>query len=128
MLHLTAGDAGDHGLTAALLKVLAYRFAVVPLVSKHLFGIAVDGMHQRRNSGDIMGLAGSDHDPIGRPSALVRALILLEKPPRERPRALRSAPPFRRRHNDARARWSHRHWLLTVGFRPEVASSLDFHG
>src|SRR5438128_9398953 len=30
--------------------------------------------------------------PIGRPSALVRALILVEKPPRERPSALRSSP------------------------------------
>jgi hypothetical protein len=30
--------------------------------------------------------------PIGRPSALVRALILVEKPPRERPSPLRSAP------------------------------------
>src|SRR5213079_974980 len=39
--------------------------------------------------------------PIGRPSALVRALILVEKPPRERPSALRSIPPFRRPRNDA---------------------------
>jgi hypothetical protein len=30
--------------------------------------------------------------PIGRPSALVRALILVEKPPRERPSALRALP------------------------------------
>ena len=35
------------------------------------------------------------------------ALILVEKPPRERPSALRSAPPFRRRRNDAHARWSY---------------------
>ena len=34
--------------------------------------------------------------PIGKPSALVRALILVEKPPRERPRALRTVPPFHR--------------------------------
>ena len=34
--------------------------------------------------------------PMGRPSALVRALILVEKPPRERPSALVSVPPFRR--------------------------------
>jgi len=39
--------------------------------------------------------------PIGRPSELVRALILVEKPPRERPSALRSVPLFHRRHNDA---------------------------
>ena len=44
--------------------------------------------------------------PIGRPSALVRALILVEKPPRERPSALRSSPPFRRRRNDVHARSS----------------------
>jgi hypothetical protein len=31
---------------------------------------------------------------VGRPSPLVRALILVEKPPRERPGALRSAPLF----------------------------------
>jgi hypothetical protein len=41
---------------------------------------------------------------IGRPSALVRALIFVEKPPRERPSPLRSAPPLPRPHNDARAR------------------------
>jgi hypothetical protein len=32
--------------------------------------------------------------PIGRPSPLVRALILVEKPPRERPSALRSVHQF----------------------------------
>jgi len=40
--------------------------------------------------------------PIGRPSALVRALILVEKPPRERPSALRSVPLFLRLRNDVR--------------------------
>ena len=39
--------------------------------------------------------------PIGRPSALVRALILVEKPPRERPSALRPVPLFHRSRSDA---------------------------
>jgi len=65
MLYLSAGDAGDHGLTPALLDVLANGFAIVALVAKHLFGIAVDIVHQRRNGGDIVGLAGRDHDADG---------------------------------------------------------------
>ena len=40
----------------------ANGFAIVALVSEHLFGIAVDVVHQRRNGGDIVGLAGRDHD------------------------------------------------------------------
>src|SRR4029078_2868432 len=65
MLYLSAGDAGDHGLTTALLDVLANGFAIVALVAKHLFGIAVDIVHQRRNRGELMGLAGRDHDADG---------------------------------------------------------------
>src|SRR6478672_9960154 len=65
MLYLSAGDAGDHGPTPALLDVLANGFAIVALVAKHLFGIAVDLVHQRRNGGDIVGLAGRDHDADG---------------------------------------------------------------
>ncbi len=62
MLDLPTGDTGDHGLTTALRDVLAKGFAIVALVSEHLFGIAVDVVHQRRNGGDIVGLAGRDHD------------------------------------------------------------------
>jgi hypothetical protein len=40
--------------------------------------------------------------PIGRPSALVRALILVKKPPRERPSALRALSPLHRRRSDVR--------------------------
>ena len=65
MLYLPASDAGDHGLTTALLNVLANGFAIIALVAKHLFRIAVDIVHQRRNGGDIVGLAGRDHDADG---------------------------------------------------------------
>ena len=47
-------------------------------------------------------LKGPITTPIGKPSALVRALILVEKPPRERPSALRSGPLFHQPRNDAR--------------------------
>ena len=42
--------------------VPANGFAVVALVAEHRFGIAVDLVHQYRNGGDIVGLAGRDHD------------------------------------------------------------------
>src|SRR5207342_3412849 len=62
MLYLSGCDAGDHGFTTALLDVLANGFAVVAFVAEHLFGIAVDVVHQCWNSGDIVGLAGRDHE------------------------------------------------------------------
>ncbi len=43
--------------------------------------------------------------PKPRPSAFARMWILVEKPPRERPRALRQVPPFLRRHADAPRQW-----------------------
>src|SRR6185295_18369113 len=107
MLYLSAGDAGDHGLTTALLDVLANGFAIVALVAKHLCGIAVDSCINAGTAVTSWAWPGVITMPMGRPSALVRALILVEKPPRERPSALRSAPPFRRRRNDAHARWSY---------------------
>ena len=65
MLYPAARDAWDHGLTAASLDVLANGFAIVALVSEHLFGIAVNIVHQRWSGGDIVGLAGRDHDADG---------------------------------------------------------------
>ena len=54
--------AGDDSLAVALLDVAANGFAVVAFVAEHLFGIAVDVVHQCWNSGDIVGLAGRDHE------------------------------------------------------------------
>jgi hypothetical protein len=52
------------GITASppLLDIPANGFAVVSLVAEHLFGIAVDIVHQGRIGGDIVGLAGGDYD------------------------------------------------------------------
>ena len=101
MLYFPGCSAGDCGFTTTFLNVVADGFAVVALVTEHLFLIAVDLLHQGRKRGDIVCLPGVITTPIGRPSALVRALILVEKPPRERPSALRSAPLFHRLRNDA---------------------------
>ena len=93
----SAGIAASPPRSSMLLRTASLSSA---LVTEHLFRIAVDLLHQGRKRGDIVCLPGVIATPIGRPSASVRALILVEKPPRERPSALRSAP-FHRLHNDA---------------------------
>ena len=62
MLYLPRRCAGDDGLAAALLDVAANGFAVVALIAEHLFGVAVDFLHQGRKGGDIVGLPGRDYD------------------------------------------------------------------
>jgi hypothetical protein len=102
MLYFPARQAWDHGRAPALLDILANGFAVVSFVPGHLLGIAVDVVHQGRIGGDIVSLAGPDLDTSGRPSALVRALISVEKPTRERPSGLRAVSPFHRLRSDVR--------------------------
>jgi hypothetical protein len=92
MLYFPARQAWDHGRAPALLDILANGFAVVSFVPGHLLGIAVD----------VVSLAGPDLDTSGRPSALVRALISVEKPTRERPSGLRAVSPFHRLRSDVR--------------------------
>ncbi len=62
MLYFPGRGAGDFGLAAALRNLFADGCAVVALVTGHLFGIAVDLLHQRRKGGDIVGLPGRYHD------------------------------------------------------------------
>lgn len=62
MLYLSGRDTWDHGFTTALLDVLANSFAVVAFIAEHLFRIAIDVVHQCWNGGDIVDLAGRDHD------------------------------------------------------------------
>ena len=62
MLYFPARQAWDYRLAATLLDIPANGFAVVSLVAEHLFGIAVDIVHQGRIGGDIVGLAGGDYD------------------------------------------------------------------
>ena len=93
MLYLSAGDAGDHGLTTALLDVLANGFAIVALVAKHLFGIAVD-IVQRRNGGDIVGLAGRDHDGDGQALGIGACIDLGREAAARTAERVTLGPPF----------------------------------
>ena len=54
MLYFPGCSAGDCGFTTAFLNVVADGFAVVALVTEHLFRIAVDLLHQGRKRGDIV--------------------------------------------------------------------------
>ena len=62
MLYFPGCQAWDYRLATALLDIPANGLAVVSLVAEHLFGIAVDIVHQGRIGGDIVGLAGRDLD------------------------------------------------------------------
>jgi membrane-bound lytic murein transglycosylase B len=48
VLYFSGCSAGDCGFTTAFLNVVADGFAVVALVTEHLFRIAVDLLHQGR--------------------------------------------------------------------------------
>src|SRR5580658_2435833 len=101
MLYFTGRGAGDCGLTTALLNVAADGLTVVALVTEHLFGITVDLLHQGWERGDIVRLPWGNHDADRQALGVGACVDLVEKPPRERPSALRSAPLFHRRRNDA---------------------------
>jgi len=62
MLYFPARQAWDHRLATALPDIPANGFAVVSLIAEHLFGIAVDVVHQGRIGGDIVSLARRDLD------------------------------------------------------------------
>jgi hypothetical protein len=62
MLYFPGRGAGDCGLATTLRNLTADGLAVVALVTEHLFGIAVDLLHQGRKSGDIVGLPRRNHD------------------------------------------------------------------
>ena len=62
MLYFPGRGAGDCGFPTTLLNLVADGFAVVALVTKHLFGIAVDLLHQGRKSDDIVRLPRRNHD------------------------------------------------------------------
>ncbi len=62
MLYFSVRGAGDFRFTAALRDFTADCFAVIALVTEHLFGIALDLLHQRRKGGDIVRLASRNHD------------------------------------------------------------------
>ena len=62
MLYFPGCSAGDCGFTTTFLNVVADGFAVVALVTEHLFRIAVDLLHQGRKRGDIVCLPGRNHN------------------------------------------------------------------
>ena len=62
MLYFPGCSAGDCGFTTAFLNVVADGFAVVALVTEHLFRIAVDLLHQGRKRGDIVCLPGRNYN------------------------------------------------------------------
>ena len=62
MLYFPRRGAGDCGFTTALLNLATDGFAVVSLITEHLFGIAVDFLHQGRKGSDIVRLPGRNHD------------------------------------------------------------------
>jgi len=62
MLYFSGRGAGDCGFTTALLNLVANGFAIVALVTEHLFGITVDLLHQGRKGGDIVRLPRRNDD------------------------------------------------------------------
>jgi hypothetical protein len=78
------------------------RPGVVPLVGERVAAGVAEHVRMRLEfeiSGDCpRSIMGAKPEP----SALLRALILVEKPPRERPSALRTVPPFHRQRSDVR--------------------------
>src|SRR5262245_48058365 len=62
MLYFPACCAGDGGFATVFLNLIANGFAVIALIAEHLFGIAVDVLHQGRKRGDIVRLPRRDHD------------------------------------------------------------------
>ena len=102
MLYFPVRSAGNCGFTTAFLNLVANGLAVVPLSPSICSGSRSISCIKAGNAVTSCACPGVITTPIGRPSALVRALILVEKPPRERPSALRSVPPFRQPRNDAR--------------------------
>ena len=62
MLYFPGRNAGDCGFATALLNLIAYGFAVVALVTEHLFGVTVDFLHQGRKGSDIVRLPRRNHD------------------------------------------------------------------
>ena len=101
MLYFPGCGAGDCGLPTSLLNLTANGFAVVAFVTELCSGSQSISCIRAGKAVTSCACPGVITTPIGRPSELVRALILVEKPPRERPSALRSVPLFHRRHNDA---------------------------
>ena len=62
MLYFPGRRAGNCGFTTAFLYVIADGFAVVGLVTEHLFRIALDLLHQGRKRGDVVCLPGRNHN------------------------------------------------------------------
>jgi hypothetical protein len=61
-LYFPDRGAGAFGFTTALRNVIVDGFAIVCLVTQHLFGIAVDLLHQCRKGDDIMRLPRRNQD------------------------------------------------------------------
>jgi len=62
MLYFPGRGARDCGFTTVLLNLATDGLAVVALVTEHVFGIAVDLLHQGGKGGDIVGLARRNHN------------------------------------------------------------------
>ena len=62
MLYFPGSGAGHCGFTAALLNLAADGFAVVALVTEHLFRITVDFLREGRKGSDIVRLPRRNHD------------------------------------------------------------------
>ena len=90
-LDVLLGSIGPSGRGNGL---IADRVGVVALVAKQFLRPRIAKLHQRIIALDLMRLTAGQFEHDGRPLLSVRRWILVEKPPRERPRPLDLDSPF----------------------------------